>query len=203
MSPMIRPVPTMLPSRRAARFSGDGGTISAIGFPKRVMRIGLRVLRTCFSKRKQLDLNSEKETSFICCLRTDQNTPNVKGGKQECPPKRDESYSDHATQLLHSRRALVEPRLLFPRQFDLDNLLDSLCPQFHRDADIEAADTVLALQESSARQDFLFVFEDRLDHLGSCGRGRVIRRAGLQVLHDFRPAIASALHQAFELRFFD
>ena len=32
----------MLPSSLRARFPGDGGTISAIGFPKRVMRIGLR-----------------------------------------------------------------------------------------------------------------------------------------------------------------
>ena len=68
MSPTIRPVPTMLPSRRAPCVSGDGGTISAIGFPKRVMRIGFRVLRTCFSKRKQLALNSEIGISLMLHL---------------------------------------------------------------------------------------------------------------------------------------
>ena len=48
MTPTMRPVPTMHPSRFPTGFRGDGGTTSATGLPKRVARIGLRVLRTFF-----------------------------------------------------------------------------------------------------------------------------------------------------------
>ena len=65
MSPRIFPVPTMLPSRRRTRFLGDGGTISAMGFPKRVTRMGVRVLRTRSRTAQQVALNSEIGISFI------------------------------------------------------------------------------------------------------------------------------------------
>src|SRR5258706_10980212 len=68
MSPTMRPVPAMHPSRLPLGFSGDGGTTSATGLPKRVTRIDLRVLRTSSKMPRHLALNSEMATSFISCL---------------------------------------------------------------------------------------------------------------------------------------
>lgn len=65
MSPRISAVPAIDQSQVPAGFSGDGGTTSATGLPKRLTRIGLRVLRTCSSILEQLALNSEMAISFI------------------------------------------------------------------------------------------------------------------------------------------
>jgi len=65
MSPMILAVPTILPSRRPSDFPGDGGTTSATGLPKRVTRIGRRVLRTSSRMPRHLALNSEIAISFM------------------------------------------------------------------------------------------------------------------------------------------
>ncbi len=65
MSPRIFPVPPMVPSRRGARFSGDGGTISAMALPRRVMRTGVRVFRTYSRTAQQVALNSVIGISFI------------------------------------------------------------------------------------------------------------------------------------------
>ena len=40
---------------------------------------------------------------------------------------------------------------------------------------------------------------DRLDHLHRAGRRRIVRRAGLEVLHDLGAAVARALHDRVEL----
>ena len=45
--------------------SGDGGTISATGLPKRATRRGLLVWRTCSSSARHLALNSEMMTYFM------------------------------------------------------------------------------------------------------------------------------------------
>jgi hypothetical protein len=68
MSPRISPVPTMQPSQHFGRFSGEGGTTSATGLPKRVTRIGLRVLRTSSRMPRHFALNTEMVGSFISCL---------------------------------------------------------------------------------------------------------------------------------------
>src|SRR3954451_876526 len=65
MSPRISPVPTMEPSRLPVGLPGEGGTTSAMGLPKRVTRIGLRVLRTSSRMPRHLALNSEIAISFI------------------------------------------------------------------------------------------------------------------------------------------
>lgn len=64
MSPTMRAVPAMHPSQFARRFRGEIGKTSAMGFPKRVTRIGLRVLRTWFKMSRQFALNSDMQTSF-------------------------------------------------------------------------------------------------------------------------------------------
>lgn len=46
-------------------FGGDGGTTSATGLPKRVTRIGLRVLRTSSRMPRHLALNLDMAISFI------------------------------------------------------------------------------------------------------------------------------------------
>jgi hypothetical protein len=49
--------------------SGDGGTISATGLPKRVTRWGFLVWRTCPSSARHLALNSEMTTYFMDSLK--------------------------------------------------------------------------------------------------------------------------------------
>ena len=70
MSPTILPVPAMLPSQLAGRFGGGGGPISAIGFPKRVTRIGFFVFRTCSKTDRHVALNFEIAISSmpICTM---------------------------------------------------------------------------------------------------------------------------------------
>src|SRR5579872_4758018 len=68
MSPKISAVPAMQPSQLCFGFSGDGGSTSATGLPKRVTRMGLRVLRTSSRMPRHLALNSEMATSFMSKL---------------------------------------------------------------------------------------------------------------------------------------
>src|SRR2546423_10295817 len=64
MSPSIFIFPTIVPNSR--RFlAGDGGTTSATGLPRRVMRRGFLVLLTSSSKERHLALNSEMAISCI------------------------------------------------------------------------------------------------------------------------------------------
>src|ERR1700687_5543262 len=65
MSPTISMLPAMHPSQLLGRGCGVGGTTSATGWPKRVTRIGLRVLRTSSRMPRHLALNSEMAMSFI------------------------------------------------------------------------------------------------------------------------------------------
>src|SRR5207245_697369 len=65
MSPTIFMVPAMQPSQLFGRGCGVGGITSATGSPKRVTRMGLRVLRTSSKRPRHLALNSEIATSFI------------------------------------------------------------------------------------------------------------------------------------------
>src|SRR5277367_4661668 len=68
ISPRIFAVPAIEPNFRPLVLPADGGTTSATGSPKRVTRIGLRVLRTCSSMPRHLALNSEMATSFMATL---------------------------------------------------------------------------------------------------------------------------------------
>src|SRR5215469_16203393 len=65
MSPTISMVSFMDPIQLFCTASGDGGTISATGLPKRVTRMGFFVWRTCSSRATHLALNSEMAISFI------------------------------------------------------------------------------------------------------------------------------------------
>src|SRR4029077_704944 len=65
ISPRISAVPAMEPSQLFGCSSGVGGTTSATGLPKRVTRIGWRVLRTSSRMPRHLALNSEMATSFM------------------------------------------------------------------------------------------------------------------------------------------
>ena len=67
-SPMYKIDPAMSPSRLFGYFGADSGTISATGFPYRVTRIGLRVLRTRSITDKQVILNFEAAISSITKL---------------------------------------------------------------------------------------------------------------------------------------
>src|ERR1700735_1035807 len=70
MSPRILPAPTMDPSRLPVVSPGDGGITSATVFPKRVTRMGLRVLRTSSKMPRHLALNSEMAPSFMFITHT-------------------------------------------------------------------------------------------------------------------------------------
>src|ERR1700694_1215826 len=65
MSPRISNVPFIDPIQAARSSTAVGGTTSATGLPKRVIRIGFFVARTCSSKARHLALNSEMAISCI------------------------------------------------------------------------------------------------------------------------------------------
>src|SRR5580704_2765837 len=65
MSPTMSMVFFMEPIQFFCPASGDGGTISATGLPKRVTRRGFFVWRTSSSRARHLALNSEIATSFM------------------------------------------------------------------------------------------------------------------------------------------
>ena len=62
---MYKIEPAMSPSFLLGYFGADSGPISATGFPYRVTRIGLRVLRTRSITDKQVTLNSEAAISSM------------------------------------------------------------------------------------------------------------------------------------------
>src|SRR5271167_240026 len=64
MSPMISIVPFIEPIQSVGRGGGAGMT-SAMGLPKRVIRIGFLVACTYLSHAEHLTLNSEMGISFI------------------------------------------------------------------------------------------------------------------------------------------
>ena len=74
-----------------------------------------------------------------------------------------------------------------------------LAPELARHAEEQALHAVLALEPRGARQDALLVVHDRLGHLHRAGRRRVVRRAGLEVLHDLGAAVARAVDDRVEL----
>ena len=59
--------------------------------------------------------------------------------------------SQHRHQFLHTRRALLQRRILFRRQLDLDDFLGALRPQLHRHADEQSINPVFAFQIDGAR----------------------------------------------------
>src|SRR4051794_7774359 len=69
-------------------------------------------------------------------------------------------HLDHVDQFLHRAGRLLQRLVLFGRQGDLDDLLDAPRAEFHRHADEQVADAVLALQKYGARQDLLLVLEN-------------------------------------------
>src|SRR5215469_14997338 len=64
ISPVISPVPRMQPSHDSFGATA-GGTISAMGFPKRVTRTGTRVLPTSARTARHVALNFEMGISLI------------------------------------------------------------------------------------------------------------------------------------------
>src|ERR1700732_2335298 len=65
ISPRISPVPTMDPSRLPIGSAGEGGITSATGLPKRVTRIGLRVLRTSSRMPRHLGFKTQVAIFFF------------------------------------------------------------------------------------------------------------------------------------------
>src|SRR5262245_29425582 len=65
MSPLRRAVPAIEPSHDPDLRTADGAVTSAIGSPKRVTRMGLRVLRTRSRTAKHVALNFEIAISSI------------------------------------------------------------------------------------------------------------------------------------------
>jgi hypothetical protein len=63
MSPVMIPVPASDPSHVLGRSGVEGGTTSARGLPKRVIRTGLRVFRTCSITARHVALNFETAIS--------------------------------------------------------------------------------------------------------------------------------------------
>src|SRR5215831_630649 len=107
-------------------------------------------------------------------------------------------YSDHPDQLLHRSRAFIQPGLLFQRQFDLDDLLNSLRTQLYRYTNIQPVDAVFPLQIGGAGENLLLVLQNRLNHLGCCGGWSVIGRPGLQIFHDLGATVTRTLYECVQ-----
>src|SRR5208282_205373 len=105
---------------------------------------------------------------------------------------------DHRDEFFHGSGALVEGRFLFRSQFDLDDLLDPLGAEFHRDADKEPVDAILSVKIGGAGENLFLVFEDGLDHLGGGGRWGVVSGPRLEIFDDLGAAVAGALDDAIE-----
>src|SRR6185437_6750593 len=111
--------------------------------------------------------------------------------------------ADDAAELFHCIRGLVEGGLLFGRELDLDDLLEALGTKFARNADVEAADAVLALKIGGAGEDLLLVLEDGFNHLDCGSRRSVLSRAGLEVLDDLGATVGGAGFKLLEAGGFD
>src|SRR5688572_12917353 len=68
MSPRIFAVPASDPSQSPVGFDVEGGWTSAMGFPNRVTRIGVRVFRTRSSTSRHVALNLEMAISCMANL---------------------------------------------------------------------------------------------------------------------------------------
>ncbi len=88
---------------------------------------------------------------------------------------------------------------LLGRELDLVDLLESRASELAGNAEEEIPQSVLALQPRGARKNALLVLGDRLAHLHRCGRRRVVRGAGLEVLDDLSAAGAGARDDRVEL----
>ena len=106
--------------------------------------------------------------------------------------------ADDGDEFLHGTSAALQFGLLFRSELDLDDLLNTVRTEFHGDADEEALDAVVAVEVDGAGHDLLIVLENGFDHFGDGRRGRVIRRPGLQILHDLGAAITRALNERRE-----
>ena len=60
-------------------------------------------------------------------------------------------------------------------------------------AEEEILHAVLAFEPRGARQNASLIVDDRFGHLHRARRRRVVRRAGLEVLHDLGAAVAGAV----------
>src|SRR6202789_2875628 len=109
-------------------------------------------------------------------------------------------YADHRAEFFYRSRTLIQCLLLFRCELDLDILLQPLGPELARNANIQPADSILALQISSTGKNLLLVLENSFDHL--CGRRRwgIEGRPRLKVLNNLSAAIGGALFQRLKLR---
>src|SRR4029453_2068511 len=98
------------------------------------------------------------------------------------------SHLYYIHELLDCRRRFLEGSVFFGRQLDFDHLIESASPEFARYAHEQVPDTIFALQEDRAGQDFLLVQQNSFDHLDNC-RARSIPGAGPHELCDLCPAV--------------
>src|ERR1700719_3416271 len=106
--------------------------------------------------------------------------------------------SENCDEFANRGGGLVERGLFFRGKLNFDDLLDAASAEFYRHADEQPVDSVLAFGVGSARKDFFFVFQNRLDHLYNCCGRRVIRRAGLEQIDNFGAASSGALDDLLE-----
>ena len=78
-------------------------------------------------------------------------------------------------------------------EFHFDDSFDATGAQNHGHAHVNVFEPILALEVGRAGEDFMFVLDDRLHHLGDGEARRVIGRAGLQERDDLTSSLAGAL----------
>ena len=106
--------------------------------------------------------------------------------------------ADDGAEFFYCGCALLQCGIFFGRELDLDDLFEAACAQFAGNADVEALNTVLALQIRRAGQDLLLVLQDGFDHFDCGCAGSVVGAAGLEVFNDLGAAVAGALDECFE-----
>src|SRR5436305_12434071 len=92
-------------------------------------------------------------------------------------------------QTLHRGHRAIEHLAFRASELDLDDALDPLGADHHRNPDVEPAHAVFAVERRGAGQHSLAVTQIALRHSDRRGRRRVKGRAGLQKIDDLRAAV--------------
>src|ERR1700734_3438057 len=107
--------------------------------------------------------------------------------------------AEHGHKFTHGGGRFVQRSFFVGLELDLDNLLDAFGAEFYRDTDKQAANSVLAFEVRSARQDFFLVLQDRIHHFEHSGGRRIISRACFQQVYNFRAAFSCSGYDRFNL----
>src|SRR5215471_13388049 len=109
--------------------------------------------------------------------------------------------TQHCDQLTDRSCGLLQGGVFVVAELDLDDFLHALGAKFHRHADKQPVDAVLAFEIDGAGENLLLIFKDSFDHFDGRGGRCIVGRTGLQQIHDFGAAFAGALNNGVDAMF--